>query len=221
MTISNIFPLMKKILFLLLILIPTGLYAQNTDGGATPIIQALAQKFKNYTSFKIEYTLKVEKAKKNLSSFSGNLISKGNKYYCTFDDQTFYCDGVTLWTYQKSTNEVSIFEYDENDDNLLNPAKLLAGWEKEYRAKFIREEFTDGNNYQIIDLTPIKSQSFYKVRFKINKTTQNIASVTLFETDNTMYVYMVNKFLANTAVNDSIFVFNADKHPEVEVNDMR
>lgn len=212
---------MKKLFILLFIFLPAAVIAQDTDGGATPILKTLAQKFKSYSAFKIDYTLKVEKDKKTLSSFNGNLISKGNKYYCTFDDQTYYCDGITLWTYQKSTNEVSVFEYDEDDDNLLNPAKLLSGWDKEYRAKFIREEFVDGNYYQIIDLLPLKAKSYYKVRFKINKIKQEIASVTLFETDNTTYTYLVNKFVANPTIDDATFVFNAAKHPGVEVNDMR
>lgn len=212
---------MKKLFILLLILLPAAVLAQDTDGGATPILKTLAQKYKTYSAFKIDYALKVEKEKKTLSSFSGSLITKGNKYYCTFDDQTYYCDGVSLWTYQKSTNEVSIFEYDEDDDNLINPAKLLDGWDKEYRAKFIREEFVDGNYYQIIDLIPLKSKSYYKVRFKINKVKQTIASITLFETDNTTYTYLVNKFIANPTVEDATFVFNAAKYPGVEVNDMR
>ena len=59
------------------------------------------------------------------------------------------------------------------------------------------------------------------MRFKINKVKQTIVSITLFETDNTTYTYLVNKFIANPAVEDATFVFNAAKYPGVEVNDMR
>lgn len=212
---------MKKGLLLWLILLPFALLAQDTDGGATPIMQALAQKYKTYSTIKIDYTLKCEKDKKTLSSFNGTLTTKGNKYYCTFKDQTFFCDGKSIWNYQKSTNEVSIFEYDEEDDNFINPAKLLSNWNKDFRAKYIREEFVDGNYIEIIDLMPIKKESYYKVRFKINKVKKELMSVIMFETDNTTYTYHINKFTPNTAIDDAFFVFNAAKYPNVEVNDMR
>jgi len=213
--------MIKKRFLLFLLMLPLMTWAQNTDGGATPIMQALAQKYKSYTSFKFDYTLKVEKDKKTLSTSSGTLTSKGNKYYCTFKDQTYYCDGKSIWNYQKSTNEVSIFEYDETDNNIMNPAKLLANWNKEYKAKFIREEVVDGNYLQIIDLTPIKKQSFYRVRFKINKVKKTLVSVILYENDNTMYSYHINKMTPNIPVDDAFFVFQASKYPGVDINDMR
>lgn len=208
---------MKKVLFLWILLLPFSLLAQDTDGGATPIMQALALKYKSYSTIKIDYTLKCEKDKKTLSSFNGVLTTKGNKYYYTFKDQTFFCDGISIWNYQKSTNEVSIFEYDEDD----NPTKLLSDWNKHFRAKFIREEFIDGNYIQIIDLMPITKESYYKVRFKINKVKKELISVILYETSNTTYTYHINKFTANTNIDDAFFVFNAAKYPNVEVNDMR
>ena len=109
--------------------------AQKTDGGANAIMQELDTKYKGFTTMKINYTYKAEKEKKILSALSGVALIKGDQYYITFDDQVFYCDGTTMWNYQKSTNEVSIYDYEESDDDALNPAKMLATWSKEYLRK--------------------------------------------------------------------------------------
>lgn len=197
------------------------LSAQDVDGGATPILKKLATKYAAYSSMKIDYTYKCEKNAKVLDSKSGKMMVKGDKYVFVLGNQTSYCDGKTLWNYQKDVNEVSIYEYIEEEDNLLNPAKILSDWDKEYRAKFIREENDNNKVVQIIDLMPLKSSSFYKIRLKIDKAKQEIISVAAFEKDNTSYSYHIDKMTVNTPIEDASFVFDLSKYPGVDVNDMR
>ena len=213
---------MKRIsLLITLILTASVLWAQDVDGGATPILKKLATKYMGYSTMKIEYSYKCEKNDKLLDSKTGVMTIKGNKYTFVFGNQTSYCDGKTLWNYQKDIKEVSIYEYIEEEDNLLNPAKILSDWNKEYRAKFIRDDSENGKVVQIIDLMPIKSSSFYKIRLVIDKVQQEIVSVTAYEKDNTTYSYHIDKMTVNNPVDDATFVFEVAKHPDVDVNDMR
>ena len=212
---------MKRIsLIVVAILSVFALNAQDVDGGATPILKKLASKYAAYSSMKIDYSYKCEKNGKVLDNKSGKMTVKGDKYTFEFGNQTSFCDGKTLWNYQKDVNEVSIFEYIEEEDNLLNPAKILSDWDKEYRAKFIREENENNKVVQIIDLMPMKSSSFYKIRLIIDKAKQEIISITAFEKDNTSYSYHIDKLLVNTTVDDAAFTFDMSKHPGVDVNDM-
>lgn len=213
---------MKKLTLIIAALLSVfALSAQDVDGGATPILKKLAAKYAAYSTMKIDYTYKCEKNDKVLDSKSGTMTVKGDKYTFVFGNQTSYCDGKTLWNYQKDVNEVSIFEYIEEEDNLLNPAKILSGWDKEYRAKFIREDTEKNRMVQIIDLMPRNSSSFYKIRLTIDKVRQEIISISAFEKDNTTYSYYIDKLVVNTPLDDATFVFDLQKHPDVDVNDMR
>ena len=213
---------MKKIIVILIMLSLTVVgVAQKTDGGANAIMQELDTKYKGFTTMKINYTYKAEKEKKTLSALSGVALIKGDQYYITFDDQVFYCDGATMWNYQKSTNEVSIYDYEESDDDALNPAKMLATWSKEFTAKFIREDKEKNRAVQIIDLTPKKGQSYYKIRIVVDKEKKEIVRTSIYEKDNTIYTYYFDTFTTNTAMDDNTFKFNKSKYPGVEVNDMR
>lgn len=213
---------MKKLTLIIAALLSVfALSAQDVDGGATPILKKLAAKYAAYSTMKIDYTYKCEKNDKVLDSKSGTMTVKGDKYTFVFGNQTSYCDGKTLWNYQKDVNEVSIFEYIEEEDNLLNPAKILSGWDKEYRAKFIREDTEKNRMVQIIDLMPRNSSSFYKIRLTIDKAKQEIISISAFEKDNTTYSYYIDKLVVNTPLDDATFVFDLQKHPDVDVNDMR
>lgn len=196
--------------------------AQNTDGGATELLKKVSAKYQTFTSMQFHYTLKISKESKIIRTMQGDFALKGNKYHTTYNGQTFYCDGHSIWNYQKSTNEVSIYEYDPDDDeNLMNPQKLLKNWDKQFRAKFIRDEFINNVSNAIIDLTPKTSQSYYRIRIYINKGNNQILRIAVYEKDNTLYSYYIEQFKSNVTLSDSYFVFDKSKYPGVEVNDMR
>ncbi len=197
-------------------------FAQNTDGGATELLKKVSAKYQAYTSMQFHYTLKTTKDSKTLSTSQGDFALKGNKYRTTFSGQTFYCDGQSIWNYQKSTNEVSIYEYDpEDDENMMNPQKILKNWEKQFRAKYIRDEFNNNISTALIDLTPKVAQSYYRIRLFINKANNQILRIAMYEKDNTVYTYHIEQFKSNVTLSDSYFVFDKSKYPGVEVNDMR
>ena len=213
---------MKRVILTFICVCAMTLQAQTTDGGANSIMQELATQYKAYTTMQINYTYKVEKNKAVTQSLTGKAYIKGNKYQITFGDQIFYCDGVSLWNYQKSTNEVSIYEYDpEDDENMMNPQRLLKNWEKQFRAKFIRDEFVNNVSVSLVDLTPKVAQSFYRIRLFINKSNKQIVRIALYEKDNTIYTYYIEQFNSNATFPDIYFTFDKSKYPGVEVNDMR
>lgn len=212
---------MKRVVLLWLCCLCGSLFAQSVDGGATDMMRVLTDKYQKMSTMQIDYTYKVERDKQTLQSFTGKAYIKGNCYYLTFDNQSFYCDGITMWNYQKETHEVSIFAYDESDDDLLNPARMLKSWGNDYTAKFIREEVQRGIALQIIDLTPKKVSSYYKIRIFVDKVRNEIVRIAIYEKDNTIYGYYFDKFVANRSIPDSYFQFDAKNFPDVEVNDMR
>ena len=213
----------KRTLFTLIIMSLCGfVWAQNTDGGATELMRAVSDKYQAYNAMKFHYTLKVTKDNKTLNSSQGDFALRGNRYRASYGGQEFFCDGTTIWNYQKSTNEVSIYEYDpEDDENLMNPQRILKDWEKQFRAKFIRDEFVNNVSVSLVDMTPKVSQSFYRIRLFVNKSNRQIVRIAIYEKDNTIYTYYIEQFNSNATFPDNYFAFDKSKYPGVEVNDMR
>ncbi len=210
-----------KIAFFALIICSLGVSAQSTTDSGTKIMQDLAARYKTFATMQIDYTYKVESNKKITKTQTGKAQIKGNKYYITFGNQFFYCDGVSMWNYEKTTNEVSIYTYEESDDDALNPAKMLKTWQKEFTAKLIREDMEGSRPVQIIDLTPKTGQSYFKIRLVVDKARKEIIRTSIYGKDNTIFHYHFDKFTTNATLSDSIFVFDKTKFPKVEINDMR
>ena len=223
--------IMKKLISLLsvfLFAVPV-IFAQapkglgKSDPEAKKILDAVSAKFKTYKTVKANFTLKVENSTgKEQGSKTGVVQMKGMKYKVAITGQEIICDGKTIWTYDKSANEVQISTLDNSAGN-ITPQKLFTNF---YDKDFLyvqNEDIKKANKtYQVVELTPIdKTKPFFKVLIEVDKAASSIASTKVFEKNGNRYTYAVNSMSTNAAMADEIFVFDPKKYPGVEVIDLR
>jgi outer membrane lipoprotein-sorting protein len=192
------------------------------DEESSKIIKELQNKMLSYSTISIEFTVRSEKNDKVIDEMKGSTLIKGNKYTLITTEQQIFCDGVTLWNYLPQQKEVTISLYNQEDDaTLINPLMLIRNYEKQYTSDFIRESVEKGVVVQIIDLTPRKATSYYKVRLVLDKDKKQIMRVTIYEKEKMQFSYIVTKFVVNQVVADSRFTFDTSKHTDIEVVDIR
>ena len=108
---------MKKIYSLLLLTTIAGFLFAQKEAGSDPeakkVLDAVSEKFKSYKAIQAGFTYKVENSDgKAISTKKGTVYMKGTKYRVSFVGQEIFCDGGTVWTYDKSSNEVTITKLD-------------------------------------------------------------------------------------------------------------
>jgi len=217
---------MKKIYLLLVVLITaaSSLFAQtNSDPDAKKILDAVSAKFKSYKAVQSSFTYKVENGDgKVISTKKGTVYMKGTKYRVSFIGQEIYCDGNTVWTYDKSSNEVTVSKLDASTTT-LTPQKLFTNfYDKDFLYKLNGEKKQDGKTIQEIEMTPNdKTKPFHKVYLLIDKNTKSIYSTRVLEKAGNRYSYTVNKLNGSANIPDSKFVFNKKDYPGVEEVDLR
>ena len=217
---------MKRICFLLsaIAMIGTSLIAQTiSDPEAKKILDAVSEKFKSFKAIQAGFTYKVENADgKAISTKKGTVYMKGTKYSVSFVGQEIFCDGTTVWTYDKSSNEVTISKLDASN-NTLTPQKLFTDfYDKDFLYKLNGESKANGKTLQEIEMTPNdKTKPFHKVYLTIDKKAKTIYSTKVLEKAGNRYSYTVNSFNGNANIPDSKFVFNKNNYPGVEEVDLR
>lgn len=219
---------MKKYFYILGWLLCFGLTFSQTqtkkirDDQSVTILKSIQEKLKKIKSAGIKFSLQTEKDNKTLSTIKGNVSVKGDKYKLILPSQHVYCDSVNVWSYLPDQNEVTISYYDSQDDeNAINPIKLITNYHKYYRSAFIRETSEKGITIQIIDLYPLQAATFFKIRIIINKNKQEILKISISERDGYTYTYSFDSFIKNPTINDSVFVFNPSQYQGIEIIDMR
>ena len=192
------------------------------DEESANILKELQKKISAYKDISIQFTFRSEKKEKFIDEIKGTTLIKGDKYVLKTDQQQIYCNAITVWNYLPEQKEVTVSQYDKEDDSqMMNPLKMIQGYEKSYKSNFIRETVEKGVLIQEIDLTPLKSSSYYKIRLTLDKNKKQITRVVVYEKDGTQYTYIVNKFEVNKNLSDGAFVFDSSKYSGVEVIDIR
>jgi outer membrane lipoprotein carrier protein len=207
---------------LLMIAIAT-CFAQGNDPEAKKILDAVSTKFKAYKAVKSSFTLQIEDGKGKIhGTKKGMVYMKGSKYRVDLPGQEIYSDGTTSWTFDKSSNEVTINTLDLSGSG-ITPQKLFTSfYDKDFLYKLNGEKKQGTMVLQEVEMTPVdKTKAFHKVYLTINKKSQTIYSTKVLEKNGNKYSYTVNTLDGKSDVPDDMFVFNKAKHPGVEEVDLR
>ncbi|MBL7743643.1 MAG: outer membrane lipoprotein carrier protein LolA [Chitinophagaceae bacterium] len=195
----------------------------SSDPEAKKVLDAVSAKFKTFTTVQAGFTYKVEDSKgKAMSTKTGTIWMKGTKYKVSFGSQEIFSDGKTAWSYDKSTNEVTITTIDPSG-NGITPQKLFTNfYDKDFLYILNGEKKVGAKIIQEIEMTPTdKSKNFHKVYLQIDKTAKTIYSTKVLENGGNRYTYTVSSMKTNAAMADNIFVFDKKKYPGVEEVDLR
>ncbi|MGQ0740143.1 MAG: LolA family protein [Bacteroidota bacterium] len=216
---------MKKLYFLMFFsAFALFLAAQaKNDPAAKAILDAVSAKFKTFTTVQAGFSYKVENAAgKALSSKTGTIKMKGTKYYILFSGQEIFCNGATIWNYDKAANEVTISNLDASG-GMITPQKLFTNfYDKDFLYLLNGEKRVGAKTVQEIEMTPVdKSKPFHKVYVQVDKTAKTIYSTKVLENAGNRYTYTVTTMKTNAPLTDNIFVFDKKKYPGVEEIDLR
>lgn len=219
---------MKK-LFLYALLLSTiqFLWAQTeikngvvVDHGAQKIVDGAVNKLKKDlpVSFKVSYNISSDG--RTTEKGTANFLSMGGRYCVTSSNFDDYCDGSTLWHYDKKTGEVEISEV-EDGKALFNFVRIIDIYAKSYRPKLIRKDRLNGIGVNIVDLTPKKRSSVNKVRLWISTKDNGIVQMQVSINDGSKNTYSFSSYKAKVKTSNKDFVFPKSKYKNLKYVDLR
>lgn len=215
---------MKKLLIGLIGLIGfiSGVQAQIThnsqgrlDENATEVLGKAAKKLQSVKG-SVTLTL-LDSEKKQTGKHTAEIVYWKGKYHLTTDGMEIWCDGATVWQWNKTAKEIVINNMPPDSEiDLLNPGRLIVNYAKNFRAKYIR---TEDDGTAIIDLQPRSAQSYHKIRLFIDEESGVLKRMEVQKYDSSREIYDFSK-LKFIPIKGA-FKFNPEQHPEAEVIDMR
>lgn len=186
------------------------------DQNATEALQKASARFQQNVSFNVTATI-LDGNKKQLAKQTAQVRYFKGKYHLIVEGQELISDGNVVWQWNKQANEVTVNNLSTDDIDLLNPGRLLANYQKNFKAKYIR---TDEDGTAVVDLTPRSARSYHKIRLFIKEDDGLLRRIEVQKYDSGREIYDISDFkrASNAA---SQFTFDPAKHPGVEVIDMR
>jgi outer membrane lipoprotein-sorting protein len=206
---------MKLILSICLVVLGTTV-AFGQDAKSQGILDKLSTKMKGLKSFYIEFSANIKNADSGQNdNETGKGWVKGNKFYASYGENTIISNGVKTWTVIKE--EKSVYESDasEDDEESMNPKRLMTIWETGFKNKFDKEDKLGGETVNVISLFPKNPSKsyFHTIILYIGKADNELKKAVMKTKDGTTMTYSLTKFTTNPDVDDAKFVFDKKKYP--------
>ena len=148
----------------------------------------------------------------------GSLIMAGAKFYMTTPQLTVWYDGKTQWTLLPDSREVDISEPDAEEMMEANPFAILSSPQSHYSIR----RLPDSKGCFRIELKPVdKSSSIGRYVLTVSQATKWPTAVTVEFSDGRKMELAIDSIAAGKAKAASVFVFDAKKHPSIEIVDLR
>ncbi|MBU3659981.1 MAG: outer membrane lipoprotein carrier protein LolA [Flavobacteriales bacterium] len=206
---------MKLILSICLVILGTTV-SFGQDAKSQGILDKLSTKMKGMKSFYIEFSANIKNADSGQNdNETGKGWVKGSKFYASYGENTIISNGVKTWTVIKE--EKSVYESDasEDDEESMNPKRLMTIWETGFKNKFDKEDKLNGEAVNVISLFPKNpsKSDFHTIVLYIAKADNELKKAVMKAKDGTTMTYSLTKFTSNPDIDDSKFVFDKKKYP--------
>ncbi len=208
---------MKKITFLLsfIFLNTYFLFSQN-DKKALDMLNSMSDNYKKMKGFTSSFTYSMKNLTEDITdSFSGKISVRDDKYVLYIEGQKIINDSKTVWTYLEDLNEVTISDFDPTEQD-ISINNVFEVYKEGYKHKFINKV----NGINNVEIYPDdEDKSYYKISFAILENNL-LSSFTVYDKSNSIFIYTIDDFLEED-LDNSLFFFDLEKYPDIEVIDFR
>lgn len=188
-------------------------FAQSSPS-AKSILDKVSNRVKSFNGVtaNFSYTTKDRKGVKR-GSVNGQISIKGDKYFVKQGSTEIYSDGTKTWNYD-GDKEVTVSTIDEGSQT-LTPQKLLSDfYDKDFSYKLV----SSAGKYDEIQMVPNdKRRNFKQVNVFVDKSKDLITKARIIDKSDNTIEFTLSNVNTSVSIPDAKFVFDAQKHPGVEV----
>ena len=198
---------------LFLLFVTQAVTAQNN---AEALIRVLVNQVKSHQNMEMKFSYQISPDEKTLiDALKGKAWLQGEAYKIELAEQQTISDGKTIWSYLVDDEEVLVSNATEGTDN--TPLKLLTSLDKNYAATLTN---IDAQGNAVIELANPKGQ-YKRITLKINTKKTELKTVDIYMEDGSKVMITIEEMKFDQQLDDNFFTFDAKKHPNVDVIDMR
>ena len=201
----------NKIAVLYLLFI-TALSVQAQDAKA--LLDEVSKKVKSYDNIAITFNYTLNNTKENVKQDTrGDVTMEGEKYILNMMGTTRIFNGRTVYTIIPEDEEVTISEYNKQDDKGISASKLLTFYETGYRYKMDILQRVKGRRIQFVKLNPIDTNAEIKdILLGIDLQTKQVYKLIQTDSYGTQYTITVSSFKTNQELSQNLFSFDEEKY---------
>jgi outer membrane lipoprotein-sorting protein len=171
------------------------------------------------TKFTFELTISSEDINETQNGFA---LLENDKFYYKTNEREVISDGESIWTYLNEDNECYI-DLLEDLENTINPNEIFTIWKNGYKFQYINEKTINSEIIHEIKMfpeNPSKSK-YHTLLMEINETHSSIQQAIIKSKDGVTIKFKILKLTSNPVLEKGLFIWDSNKHPNVDEIDNR
>jgi outer membrane lipoprotein-sorting protein len=204
-----------KYIFIAIAFLTSSVFAQS-DEKSENILNKMSSEIKGMESFYVEFTMNVKnEATGENSSQDGYGYVKGEKYYAALGDNVLISNAMKNWTVVKEEKVVYQSDVNYDDDESMNPKKLMTIWEEDFKSKYVKATTLNSKKVHQINLYPTNPSevNYHTITLYVGVDSKDLQKAIMKTKDGSTMTYAISKFDKNKSVTDNKFVYNPQKFP--------
>ncbi len=191
------------------------------DAQSKSILKKSELHYKAFKTISADFTLTTTgEGRKSLSN-KGKLFIKGNQFKLDYADQSIYCDGKSIWSYNPVDEEVTLETY-KKKTNDLSPQDMFNLYNRNYKSSFEGTVKAGKETQNVIKLVPKKKkEKFAYLKVHIDSKTNELKKVIQHFKNGSEVIVIVTQMLPNKPLADGFFVWQATEHKGAVLVDLR
>jgi outer membrane lipoprotein-sorting protein len=163
---------------------------------------------------------------KQTTTYKGSLIIDETRFRLSLDESLVVSDGVTVWNYLVSANEVYISDAEESTEMdeffISNPADLFTFYREGFKYRLTGEIEYAGRTYSEIDIFPEDlDKNYHTVKLLVDKKDLRIYSAQAYGKQGANHTVILTGYNTGVKTDSKTFSFDPAAYPGVEVVDTR
>lgn len=198
---------MRFLTIISLLLATLQCFAQK-DAKARQILDALAAEYKKSTGIEIIF-----------EGTAQTISLKGDKFVSNFGGIRSWFDGETLWTSLEVNEEVYINTPTPEELQSINPYAILNNYKDGFNYSYAGTQTVKGAVCERVILTPENKQEIKEISIAVDRRMR--PAYIMIKHESGKAVELTVKEYKTLPLDDSLFKFNPDDYPGIEIYDMR
>ena len=209
---------MKRSIIILSAFIFSITCAAAQNGRCNSLMKSVADKYLKSEGTAINFTLKTKSGDRIINQTSGSIKLKGEKFAISTPEMESWYNGKNAWSYIKGGNEVNLTQPDVDELIKINPYILLRDYKKRFECSYGGKQ----DNLETVILKPINANDEIKsAKITIDGKHLRPTRIEVTGRDNLKTVVNITDYRSEMNFDNSVFVFDQKRYPNIEIIDLR
>jgi outer membrane lipoprotein-sorting protein len=210
---------MKKILFIFFLFTTNIIFCQASED-AKKLLDEVSIKISSYKNIFFDFTYSLNNKEEQIKQETiGNITVSGDKYKLSYLGAIQLFDGKKTYTIVPENEEITISNTDNENENNINPAKLLSFYKSGYNYSLdIKQKYLN-KTIQFIKLMPIeKNSELNYLLLGIDINSKDIFRLIEIGKNKTITTLTIKNQKTNLKLEESFFSINLKNYSDYFIN---